>query len=371
MLQTEAGFTILKTFLTLTVLGAVWGLLSGTRLLRGEEDAGRWELLLTGTTTRGRATAQAMGGLLAGVAVLWAVTAVIIVVAGRWSRIDIAAGAGLFFATALVSGALLFVAIGALTSQLGATRRRAAGYAGAVLGASYALRMVADSGTGLHWLVWCTPLGWVESLQPLTSPRPWPLVPIVVTTVVVGRPRRPPGRPPATSARAPSPTGTGPSPGCASSVASPGCPCASSDRPWWPGRRRSASPACSFGFVADAAAGSISGSSVRRRPVPPRGGRVGDHGLPRRWTSSSSPSCSAYVAAGLVTAARSEEFEGRLDPLLDPTGARGRTGWAPGSWWRWPRWSRLRHRGRPGHGRSGRSAAGASVDLGPVIGGRP
>ena len=38
--------------MTLMVLGAVWGLLTSTRLLRGEEDAGRWELLLAGQTTR-------------------------------------------------------------------------------------------------------------------------------------------------------------------------------------------------------------------------------------------------------------------------------------------------------------------------------
>ncbi len=176
-LETVAGFTVLKTFLTLTVIGAVWGLLTATRLLRGEEQDGRWELLLAGATTRGRAAAQALGGLLAGIAVLWAVTALLLVVAGRSSRVDIGPGAALFFALALVAGALMFTAVGALTSQLAATRRQAAGYAGAFLGVSYALRLVADSGTGLHWLVWCTPLGWIEGLQPLTRPGGCPSCP--------------------------------------------------------------------------------------------------------------------------------------------------------------------------------------------------
>ena len=58
-LQTAAGFAVFKTSMTLMLLGAVWGLLTSTRLLRGEEDAGRWELLLTGATTRRRAAAQA------------------------------------------------------------------------------------------------------------------------------------------------------------------------------------------------------------------------------------------------------------------------------------------------------------------------
>ena len=46
-----AGFTVFKIAMTLMILGAVWGLLTSTRLLRGEEDTGRWELLLAGQTT--------------------------------------------------------------------------------------------------------------------------------------------------------------------------------------------------------------------------------------------------------------------------------------------------------------------------------
>ena len=40
-LDTVAGFTAFKVGMSLVLLGAVWGLLTGTRLLRGEEDQGR------------------------------------------------------------------------------------------------------------------------------------------------------------------------------------------------------------------------------------------------------------------------------------------------------------------------------------------
>jgi hypothetical protein len=43
-----AGYTVWKSFMFLIVVGSAWGLLTGTKLLRGEEDAGRWELLLAG-----------------------------------------------------------------------------------------------------------------------------------------------------------------------------------------------------------------------------------------------------------------------------------------------------------------------------------
>ncbi len=177
-IQTVAGFTVWKCLAVLAVVGAVWGLLTGTRLLRGEEDAGRWELLLAGQTTRKAAAAQALVGLDCGLVALWVVTAIITVVVGHSSKVDISPAGALFLAVAVVAAAAVFLALGALTSQLAPTRRRASAYASAVLGASYALRMVADSGTGLGWLRWASPLGWIEELQPLTSPHPLALLPI-------------------------------------------------------------------------------------------------------------------------------------------------------------------------------------------------
>jgi len=65
---------------------AVWGLLAGTRLLRGEEEAGRVELLLAGPSTRRRAAAAAVTGLGVGLLVLWTVTAAVTVAVGRSGR---------------------------------------------------------------------------------------------------------------------------------------------------------------------------------------------------------------------------------------------------------------------------------------------
>ncbi len=184
-LNTVAGYTVFDIWLTVAIMGAVWGLLISTKLLRGEEDAGRWELLLTGQATRKNATVQALLGLLGGVVIMWIFTAVITVVTGQTTQLDASVRPALYFAVALISSALMFVGIGGLTSQLASTRRQASAYAGWVLGASYALRMVADSGTGLHWLIWASPLGWVEQLQPLTSPMPIALVPIFAFTVAI------------------------------------------------------------------------------------------------------------------------------------------------------------------------------------------
>jgi len=182
-LDTVAGFTVFKVQMALMLLGAVWGLLTGTRLLRGEEDRGRWELLLSGATTPRRATAQALVGLAAGVAVLWALTAAGTAAVGHRAEVGFSVGASCYVALALVADAAVFAAVGAVTAQLAPTRRQAAAGAAVVLGVAYAVRMVGDAGLGLHGLVWASPLGWVEELGALVDPHPAALVPLALLTV--------------------------------------------------------------------------------------------------------------------------------------------------------------------------------------------
>jgi ABC-2 type transport system permease protein len=183
---TVPGYTAWKCLTVLAIAGSVWGILASTKLTRGEEDAGRWEVLLAGQVTRRGAAVQALVGLAAGAVALFVTTAVITVVVGRSSKVGISASGAIYFALAIVAGAAMFLVLGALSSQLASSRRQAAGYASALLGASYALRMVADSSTGLGWLRWVTPLGWVEEMQPLTRPNPLALVPISILIGVVG-----------------------------------------------------------------------------------------------------------------------------------------------------------------------------------------
>ena len=184
-LATIEGFTAWRAMGVLVPVGAVWAMLVATRLTRGEEDAGRLELLLAGQTTRGRAVAQAEAGLAAGLALLWVITAAATVAAGSPARIGISAGSALFLATAVVTGAVMFAGVGVLAAQLAATRRQANGIAAAIFGASLLIRVVADSTPGRHWLRWLSPLGWAENLHPLTSPAPVMFLPIAAFTAAL------------------------------------------------------------------------------------------------------------------------------------------------------------------------------------------
>jgi ABC-2 type transport system permease protein len=176
-IDTVAGYTAYKTMYTMIILGAIWGLLVSTRLLRGEEDAGRWELYVSGRTTRGRAVTQAAIGLGVGVVALWVPTGLIAAAAGTSSKVDIGFGASLYLA-GTAAAAAMFMAVGMFVGQLAASRHEANLIGSGVLAVSYLTRMVADSAPGLNWLRWASPLGWIEELRPLTGSDPLAFVPI-------------------------------------------------------------------------------------------------------------------------------------------------------------------------------------------------
>ena len=312
-LQTVGGFTAFKISMTLMILGAVWGLLTGTRLLRGEEDSGRWDLLLAGLTTRLRATALAIGGLGVGAVTLWMTTTVITVLSGRSSNIRITVGSSLYFALAMVATAVMFLAVGAMTSQLAATRRQAASIGAAFLGISYALRLIADAGVGLHALVWVSPLGWVEELQPLTSPQPLAFLPIAGFSALLAigavtlSGRRDVGSsivPDRVHAQARLRLLFGPT-GLAIRIQR------ASVIGWWVSTSLSA---LLFGLIAKSAGTTLSGSS---KEIFSKLGATGT-GAPAVLGA-----CFlilavlvAFLAAGQVSASRAEESEGRLDHML-------------------------------------------------------
>ncbi|HEU5317132.1 MAG TPA: hypothetical protein VFX49_13570 [Chloroflexota bacterium] len=193
--ETVAGFTMWRITTVCALIGAVWGLRTSVGLLRGEEDEGRWELLLAGRTTPRAAAAEVLLGLAAAQAAMFATTAVLILAAATLPGARFTLAGSLLFAAGLVACAAMFLAVGAVTSQLCANRGQAVSLAAAALGLAYAVRVVADSTRSLGWLRWFSPIGWIEELRPLRDPQPIALLPIaalialcaVLTVVLAGR----------------------------------------------------------------------------------------------------------------------------------------------------------------------------------------
>lgn len=183
-LGTVGGFLAWRTLGLLPPIAGVWGLLLATRMLRGEEDSGRWETILCLPVTRVRASLATLAAVGAGSAMLFTLTAAATIVAGPASG-NFSLGGALWLALALAAAAPAFAAVGALTAQLAATRREAAALAGAVFAAAFIIRVAADGSQSLGWLRWLTPLGWIEEMRPLTGARPVALLLLVAWSVAL------------------------------------------------------------------------------------------------------------------------------------------------------------------------------------------
>jgi ABC-2 type transport system permease protein len=179
-LLTVGGYSAWRTGGILSILAAVFGLLAAVRALRAEEDAGRTELVLGGTISRVRVYVACTIAIAAGAMALWGAA-----LAGS-AMASLPAGGAAYLALAVISMVPVFAGVGAVASQVAPTRRVALELGGAILMASLALRVSADTAGGAEWLRWVTPLGWVELMRPFAGARPVVLVlPLALATLLL------------------------------------------------------------------------------------------------------------------------------------------------------------------------------------------
>lgn len=178
-LDTAGGFTVWRTGTVLAVLVGVWAALTATRLTRGDEESGRWDLLLAGRLRLTSLVARVLVVVVTASAVVGAAGGLGLVLAGTAVPGATLFGAGLA-GTGMVAGAL-----GVLAAQLIPERRSASGLAVGILLGSLLARMVADGVPALAWLSWLSPFGLSGLTAPFAEDR-WPplLVLAVLTTVV-------------------------------------------------------------------------------------------------------------------------------------------------------------------------------------------
>jgi ABC-2 type transport system permease protein len=174
------GYTAWRVGGVLAIAAAVFGVLAVVRALRGEEDAGRTEIVLAGIVTRRTVYLSAMAALGAATLILWAAEFAGFAVGG------LPVGGSAYLALATVTVIPVFAGIGAVASQIAPSRRMAAEISGAAVGLFLLLRAVADTAGGAGWLRWATPLGWAEELRPFAGARPVVLLLPVVASALLG-----------------------------------------------------------------------------------------------------------------------------------------------------------------------------------------
>jgi ABC-2 type transport system permease protein len=159
------------------VVVALMSLFMIGRLTRGDEEAGRLELVRS----------LPVGIHAPTFAALLTVAAMNIVVGGLASLVLI--GQGLPTAGSLVLGAsytvvgLVFTGIALVAAQVTENTRVVYGSTGALLGVAYGMRVVGDIGDGT--LSWFTPIGLAQKARPYAGERWWPLLPLLAVAAAL------------------------------------------------------------------------------------------------------------------------------------------------------------------------------------------
>jgi ABC-2 type transport system permease protein len=181
---TVGGFIDWRVAGVVAIVGGIWGILAATKMFRGEETSGRWELFLSGQTTARGAALNALAGLGAGLLALFAAIALITFAVGQMHDVGFSLYDSILFAAVLSAPAAMFMAIGAFTSQLMPIRARAGTLAALVFGVAFSLHAIASVAHSVHWLIYLSPLGWIELARPLADPAPLWFIPMLGVVVI-------------------------------------------------------------------------------------------------------------------------------------------------------------------------------------------
>jgi len=173
----------------LTLGGAIWSkywmfgglmLMIGmlyltTRNLRGDEDAGRAELMRAyplGLHSRLAATVwiNVVGSLIIGL--LCGPVVAPIIAGSAWGG---GATGAYMFGLSIAGLAILGVGIGALTNQLAPTNGGANGIGIGIIAVFYIIRMLGDMNSS-DTLIWASPIGWGQKVDPWGANRGWPIL---------------------------------------------------------------------------------------------------------------------------------------------------------------------------------------------------
>ncbi|MEU7919324.1 ABC transporter permease [Micromonospora zamorensis] len=178
-LDQAGGFTVWRVGTFVAVLLAAWAILATTRITRGEEDTGRWDILLAGQLPLPTVVARHLAAVMILPAVSGGAVTTVLLLAGTDPVGAAVHGAGIGLL------GFFFVAVAGLTAQVFPARSTATGTAVAVLGAGLLARMIGDGLTELGWLRWLSPFGLLARSEPYAQNRLLPLLILLAATVVV------------------------------------------------------------------------------------------------------------------------------------------------------------------------------------------
>jgi ABC-2 type transport system permease protein len=158
------------------VMVALMSLLMIGRLTRGEEEAGRLELLRSLPVGSHAPTVSA--SLVVAAMNVAVGTLVTLTLLGE----HLAVAGSIIFGASFTLVGLVFAGIANVAAQVTENTRVVYGIAGAVLGAAFVLRAVGDIGNG--FASWFSPIGWAQKARPFAGEKWWPF--LLIIAVIAG-----------------------------------------------------------------------------------------------------------------------------------------------------------------------------------------
>jgi len=184
-LLTAKGYMVYRGVAALSLIGCIWALLAGTRLLRGAEEDGRWETILAGQTTKRHATFHLLAGAYVAFGIGYIVSTLFTFLLGQLPILSLTFAESALLNAAVFLPIMIALAIGAFVSQLAITRRRATMYGLAIIILAFALRSIGNVLPDWYWLKHWTPFGWSDQLKLFEHLQAWWFVPLAITAVAI------------------------------------------------------------------------------------------------------------------------------------------------------------------------------------------
>lgn len=169
-LVSNAGYIVYRTVAFLSLIAAVWAIFTVTRLLRGFEEDGHWEVVAAGAVSQRRASFDVFSGFLVAYIAAYVLSTLVLLVGSAAPSLNLTVGESVRITAAIYLPGFVFASLGYIVSQLAITRKRALSYGLYPLIGFFMLRSLGNTIPDIYWLKNITPFGWAERFNPVLSP---------------------------------------------------------------------------------------------------------------------------------------------------------------------------------------------------------
>jgi len=186
--DTAAGYATWKIGVFILVM-VIWPLLAGSRMVRGDEERGSMDVLLSVPRSRARVALEKLAAMWVALLAMAVLIGVVLYVGSRSFNPGYGLGDALLFGLDLALICAVFGGVALLLSQFTVDRRRAAGWTGAVLLVAIVLDSLHRLFSGTEWISRLSPVYYYNLSKPLITSygtNPGAMVVLLVLSLVLG-----------------------------------------------------------------------------------------------------------------------------------------------------------------------------------------